>query len=360
MINKLKKMTIRTVVIANALIIFFMLAVGYSDRIDPTVFPRLSNVGLTFPFFLIVNLGFMVFWIIFKLRMTWLPLLGFIICFVPIRKYCPLNISNDIPQGSIKILSYNVWVFAEGSTDDERDNPIAKYITEQNADIVCLQEAKPSDDNAKIIYPIIEKNYQYKDTMMHPNKGDCIALYSKYPIISREKIDYTSKGNISCAYKLKIGKDTVLLINNHLETTGLSPEDKTHFKKLVKGDLETDTAEKTSILLIDKLADATKKRAPEADAVAKYIRQHKGMPIIVCGDFNDSPISYVRRTIANELTDCYITTGNGPGISYHKSGFFVRIDNIMCSNHFEPYKCKVDDSIDNSDHYPIICWLKKR
>ena len=29
------------------------------------------------------------------------------------------------------------------------------------------------------------------------------------------------------------------------------------------------------------------------------------------------------------MTDCYIASGNGPGISYHRGGFFVRIDNIM-------------------------------
>ncbi|MBN2917310.1 MAG: endonuclease/exonuclease/phosphatase family protein, partial [Prevotella sp.] len=96
----------------------------------------------------------------------------------------------------------------------------------------------------------------------------------------------------------------------------------------------------------------------EAEAVAKYIQQHKEQSIILCGDFNDGPISYAHRTIAKDLTDCYIASGNGPGISYHHGGFFVRIDNIMCSDDWEPYECKVDDKIAVSDHYPIICKLK--
>ena len=71
-------------------------------------------------------------------------------------------------------------------------------------------------------------------------------------------------------------------------------------------------------------------------------------------------LSHAHCTIAKDLTDCYIASGNGPGISYHRGGFFVRIDNIMCSDDWEPYECKVDDKIDVSDHYPIICKLKMR
>ena len=60
------------------------------------------------------------------------------------------------------------------------------------------------------------------------------------------------------------------------------------------------------------------------------------------------------------MTDCYIASGNGPGISYHKNGMYFRIDHIFCSDDFEPFEAKVDDKIDNSDHYPIYTWLKYR
>ena len=82
--------------------------------------------------------------------------------------------------------------------------------------------------------------------------------------------------------------------------------------------------------------------------------------MILCGDFNDSPISYAHRTLDKVLTDCYVATGNGPGISYHHNAIFVRIDNIMCSSHWTPYGCKVDRSARHSDHYPIYCWLKRK
>lgn len=135
---------------------------------------------------------------------------------------------------------------------------------------------------------------------------------------------------MSVAYRLKVKDREVLLINNHLETTYLSLEDRRQFKNLVIGKLQVDTAEETSKLLVVKLAEATKKRAPEAEAVAKYIQQHKEQSIILCGDFNDGPISYAHRTIAKNLTDCYIASGNGPGISYHRGGFLFALT-ISCA-----------------------------
>ena len=112
--------------------------------------------------------------------------------------------------------------------------------------------------------------------------------------------------------------------------------------------------------LIDKLAETSKRRAPEVDAVARYIARHEGESIILCGDFNDNPISYTRRVIVDKLTDCYVATANGPGISYHLSGFYVRIDNIMCTPDWKPYGCTVDSKVKSSDHYPIYCWLQKQ
>jgi hypothetical protein len=76
------------------------------------------------------------------------------------------------------------------------------------------------------------------------------------------------------------------------------------------------------------------------------------------GDFNDNPISYSRYRIAQVLQDCFTETGRGFGLSYNQKGFFVRIDHILVSDHFEPFNCQIDSKMDASDHYPIICTLK--
>lgn len=359
MIRKLKTLTCHVLAGANMATILVMLFLGYSDRINPVSFPILSNGGLLFPIFLILNFGFLVFWLIFKARWAWIPLVGFIICYGPTRRYCPLNIKQEPPKDAIKVLSYNVWLFA-GWEDGKNDpNPILEYIRKQDADIVCLQESDNNEVGKEKLDSALGPIYQYCDTAKR-GKGNTISIYSKYPILSKEHIEYESRGNLSAAFKLVIDGEEVLVVNNHLETTGLTVEEKSEFKTMIKGEMKAGKAESTSRQLVSKLGKASAIRAAQAQAVARYIAYHSDMPIVLCGDFNDSPISYAHRTIAEGLTDCYVETANGPGISYHHNGFYVRIDNIMCSAHFKPFACRVDNEIKNSDHYPIYCWLKKQ
>ena len=80
----------------------------------------------------------------------------------------------------------------------------------------------------------------------------------------------------------------------------------------------------------------------------------------MCGDFNTSPISYAHRTIAEGLTDAFVESGFGLGISYHRNGFLFRIDNILISPDLQSYRCTVDSRIKNSDHYPIWCYVDKK
>ena len=86
---------------ANIATILMMLLVGYSDRIDPLVHPFWANMGLAFPVFLVINTVFLVFWAIFKVRGCVIPIIGFILCYVPARTYVPINISRDAPEGAI-------------------------------------------------------------------------------------------------------------------------------------------------------------------------------------------------------------------------------------------------------------------
>ena len=360
MLRNFKRFTLQVVAGANLATIFMMLFVGFSDRFNPVNHQVLANAGLVFPVFLAINFGFLIFWLCFKKKGALLSLAGYLVCYVPVRTYIPFNIPHSIPNDAIKVMSYNVWSFAGWERHADGKFPILEYIREQQPDILCLQEAMTNEIGQARVDSVLNKIYAYKDTMKFSPSSDCIALYSRYPIVSHERIVYPSRGNLSGAFEVKIGNDTVIVVNNHLETTGLSNEDKREFKSMVKGNLLTSDAKQASYRLIDKLGEASAKRAVQADAVARYISKHSDRSMIVCGDFNDSPISYARHTIAKDLTDCFITTGNGPGVSYHKGGMYVRIDHIMCSKDWQPYGCKVDRSIGESDHYPILCWLKKQ
>ena len=359
MIKQLKSFTINLVAGANVATILLMVLSAYSDRIHPAEHPILSVMGMAFPVFLIVNLLFLFFWLTFKWKKIWIPILGFAVVYVPLTIYMPINKAQKVPEGTIKLLSYNVCQYGGNYKYEYGFETVYDYLKDQDADIVCLQE--DVDSWRRFCFQWYKKIYAYNDTTIFRNDRNGmngVGIHTKYPILKKERIPYESVGNGSVAYYLKIENDTVIVINNHLEGTHLSNEDRDNYKRMLKGEMKRDTAKAETLMLIEKLGKYAAKRAPEAEAVHNYIESHRQYPMIVCGDFNDNPISYSRRTIAQGLTDCFKETGCGIGLSYNQKGFFFRIDHIFCSDHFTPYNCEIDSKMDASDHYPIICRLK--
>ena len=361
MIKQLKTFTINIFAGANVAIVLLMLLAGYSDRINPVSFPLLSNMGMIFPLFLLVNLVFIFFWLTFKWRKVWIPIVGYLLAFPPIALYMPMHSVQDVPEGAIKFLSYNVCSYTgiDHYKDNQGFDTIYNFLAKQDADIVCLQE--DVDTWRRYVFYRYQKIYPYNDTIFfitESNHMNGMGIHSRFPIIRRERIPYESRANGSVAWYLQVDNDTVLVVNNHLETTHLSSEERLLYEEMLKGKVKRDTVKEESKALLAKLGRSNAIRATGAEAVHRYIEQHRQYPIIVCGDFNDNPISYSHHIIAKGLTDCFEKTGRGLGLSYNRKGFFFRIDHILCSDHFMPYNCCVDDEIDASDHFPIYCWLK--
>jgi len=362
MISQLKKFTVNLMAGANIATVLLMLFVGYSDHISPADYPLLSLSGMTFPFFLLANLLFLFFWLLFKWRKVWIPVAGFILAYIPISIYIPLNRQGDISETTLKVVSWNICAYGGNFKYENGFGTVLDYLRQQDADIVCLQE--DVDTWRRYVMDEYRKNgYEYNDTTVFCHTSSSfngVGIHSRYPILRKERIDYESEYNGSVAYFLKVGADTLLVINNHLEATHLQKTDRNRYADMLKGNMERDTAMAESVLLAGKLGLAAMQRARQAEAVRDYIAAHRRYPVIVCGDFNDNPISYSRRTIAEGLTDCFVKSGNGIGLSYNQKGFFFRIDHILCSSDFEPLRCEVDSKIDCSDHYPVVCWLKKQ
>ena len=345
---------------ASVMVAAATVAVAYSDRLDPIAHPVLACAGMVFPIFLVANLVVLLLWLMVKWRRVWIPIAAFVLAFPSIRIFMPLHTSSEAPEGCIKVLSYNVAAYGGNYRYNQAMDTIFGYLKQQKADIVCFQEDMTVKFNPVEHFPEL---YPYNDTVHVTPPGypliNAVGIHSRFPIIRRERISYKSLANGSVAFFLQIGADTVIVVNNHLESTHLSTDDRQRYKAMMRGDMDRASTKEETRLILDKLSKAMAQRAEQAKAVSRYIEQHRSYPLIVCGDFNDTPISYVRRTIAQGLTDCYVDTGNGLGLSYNQRGFNFRIDHIMCSSHFRPYNCYVDDKMDASDHYPIICWLER-
>lgn len=357
MFKKLKDITTSLLLGANITTVLLLLFLGYNYEINPRTSPLLSTLGVLFPVAVVLCLGFLLFWLFTKKRYALLSLAGFIACYVPMRTYAPVNIPKAEPLGAIKILTYNIHYTPTNSLAKDSLRLITDYIRRSKADIVCLQEGVMTSD----FRDSLKDTYPYIVTAEREGRSATVPLLSKFPILSWCSVDYPSQGNMTGAYKVLLNEgDTIIVVNNHLECTRLSYDERTEFSNIVKGRESRQMASNGSKNIFQKLARANKIRARQADSVAAFVERYKRYPVILCGDFNDNPISYTRHTIAERLTDCYVETATGPGFSFNMFLMFVRIDNVMCSKDFMPYSFKVDKSITASDHYPMTGYLERR
>ncbi len=351
-------------VIANVAAVLLLIISAYSDRVSPHTCLIFSYLGLVFPIICAVNLCFIIYWLfLWEWRYILIGLCSILLCWRPVCRYFPFHSRKELPKENIlKVLTYNVMAFGYKDHTKSAPNQILQYIADSGADIVCLQEyavGKSSDrlTSAKIYKAL--KMYPYHSVFFQNStkyQRFGIAVFSKYPISKSRRVKYDSDYNGSSIHELKVRGKKLTLINNHLESFKLTMEDRTRYSSLIKS-FTPDGLDDLRGAFEQKLGPAFKIRAKQAEVVAQEISRADGDYILVCGDFNDTPISYAHRTIQGKLIDAFVESGRGMGITYNQNCFWFRIDNILHSPNMVSFNCSVD-KVSYSDHYPLWCYLK--
>lgn len=329
--------------------------------VNPLRFPPLGVFVLIFPFFLAISLILIFICLLLRIKKWWVLVLVLLANFWSIRNYFPVNFPPKEPSNCLTVLSFNVQnlFFEKGMPADSQ--PIARYIVDSNADVVCLQEA-PNHHEAYFKYtlPVLRQAYAYRDSLKM-KASSYLDIYSRLPILKSELVA-NGKTNHCAAFTLLDGADTLIVVNCHLRSMQLSPQEKAGFSGIVHDADTLSVGEKRreSVLLVTKIAAASVERAAQVDELCEYLERQKGKRIILCGDFNDTPVSYAHNRIAAYLTDCYAATATGFGRSFNANSMLVRIDHMFCSEHFKPHACRIDQSVLLSDHYPIRCAFERR
>jgi endonuclease/exonuclease/phosphatase family metal-dependent hydrolase len=102
---------------------------------------------------------------------------------------------------------------------------------------------------------------------------------------------------------------------------------------------------------LQRLKTGFEKRTSQAEKVATYI-EDSPHPVILCGDLNDTPVSYCYRQFNRLLSDAFVTSGNGVGTTYIGKIPSNRIDYIFYSESLKAADFQTHD-LDCSDHRPI-------
>ena len=357
--KKVLKILLSPILAVNLLAAIGLICCAYSPLLPAEKIPLLSLAGLAFPFVLAANVCFLVLWLFIYRRYALVSFITFLLCIPQIRAFFPINIGQqNTPKESLKVLSYNVLSPNINVSNTTKENATIAYLEEADADIVCLQELQFSTLKKRKQLLKMYPHKSYDLSKESQAAAHHLACLSKFPILSVEQLKLESTTNGCAKYRILHEGDTIVVYNCHLQSNGLQEDDKSTYKQLLTNPKENLRSSKTKDL-IEKLRNAAAKRANQTDVIIADFKKETSPYIIVCGDFNDSPISYTCNRLRRRLDDAYIKSGIGPGISYNRHGMYYRIDHILHSSQFKAYDCTVDRTFKESDHYPIFCFLKK-
>ena len=287
------------------------------------------------------------------LCIVWLLSLPQLLIYFPINR--SVQLSDEGSEPTIRVLSYNVCAFGFKPHSAVAPNATLQYIKSSGADIVCIQEAMLNQNPfagvvSKTLRGYLSQDYPYIRVIRVNRGGSTLAILSKHPITSLQEIPIPSWVNGAIAAKILLYGREVLVINAHLESFHLGRVDGEEYLNLVK----QGNAIRLQDALRAKLAPTLKAHEEQAEILRQFIQEHsREGRVIVCGDFNDTPLSYVHRRVSEGMEDAFVERGNGLGFTFHTRPFYVRIDHIIYGKAFQAQSCQVDRSAAESDHYPI-------
>ena len=324
--------------------------------VNPNDFIWTTVFGLAFWEILIYNVVVFLLLLLMWSNKIWISVVALLIAIPGISKSFSIG-SKSKAENSIRVMSYNVHDFrhVDGVTEKEQfANQVMEMVREHAPDILCCQEfsqfksgvSRPQciEDFAK------EAGFQYIYFNRKTNYGGNV-IFSKYPLTKVAEDSGFGKGN---TYGVMVSVDAgekgkFHVANVHLLSYMITDSEI---------DVLTNASERQNLdtigkTVLHKLSFAFQKRSEELQTVLNGMPPVGG-PIIICGDFNEPPLSYNYRQMQKAgFVDTFTKVGFGIKPTYAGKLPLLRIDYVWANDGVKPlafdrYKYKA------SDHYPIM------
>ena len=324
--------------------------------------------GLAFMYLLVINIGFIVIWAFSRKKiMVFISLIPILVGWSFIGKNVQVfgkKIPEEYMDKSIHVLSFNVQGFKQMVKKQPNGKilNIFDFFKEKDPDIICFQEFYYNHWNKELNEKSVSEKlkqtpyYHYELNGKHYFSG--VATFSKYPIIYREVIYSDSTTNSCICSDLLIGADTVRVYNIHLKSVGFQNDEKQLLDNVVKKEYGKSDL-RTVKSIIRQISVSSFDRAKQVEILSSHIAQSP-YPVIICGDFNDPPVSYSYRKVRGNRKDAFIEAGSGRSTTFDIGHIAsLRIDCILYSNDFKAYNYE-SPRVVLSDHFPVMGRLVKQ
>ena len=334
------------ILIVTLLTMVFTLVGLFGGNVNPAGNTARSLLVYVLPLLIIANVVLLIYWLVLR-RWHWalMPLIT-LLCCIPysgtIYQFGDLD-ENAEKQAGLKIASYNVALFGR-ETSGFMAQDILSEMKKQKVDILCFQEYSDQSGDKK-------NSDSYKEYFPYMVTGqNDMVVYSRYPIVRSKNIPFEMTNNSAMWVEVKVADQVIRVYNAHLETTGINSSLRRAAKLQNQGfNVENNALLKT---IYGNYTIGMMARAGQANVLAMDMRESE-VPIIVCGDFNDVPYSYVYNTMLGDKVDGFKECGSGFMYTFRGGDKKVRIDYIFHDKQFKGLTYYKKD-ISYSDHYPVF------
>jgi endonuclease/exonuclease/phosphatase family metal-dependent hydrolase len=320
----------------------------FGGNVPPTNNMAQAMLVYALPLLIIGDAVLLLYWLIRK-RWHWacIPFVTLLCCIPYIGTIYQLGSTDKEieKKNGLKIATYNVARFNRETSGFIAQDILAQ-MKKQKVDVLCMQEYndisgdKKNSDNYKEFFPYMAMG------------NNDMVIYSRFPITGTKNIDFDQTNNSAMWADIDINGKFFRVLNVHLETTGLNRTLRNAAKIEANGyDVES------SRLLSAIYGNYTlgmMARAGQAITISNELRMNpaENHALIICGDFNDVPYSFVYNTMLGDLIDGFKECGSGWMYTF-RGNKKVRIDYIFHDKSLKGLTCYKQD-LSYSDHYPVF------
>ena len=338
------------ILIITALMMIFTFVGLFGGNVNPAGNTARSLLVYALPVLIIGNAVLLLYWLIMR-RWHWalIPFITLLCCIPYIGTLYQFGEPGEAveKQPGLKIATYNVALFGREASGFMAQD-ILSEMKKQKVDICCFQEYSDQSGDKKN-----SDSYKEYFPYMVMGKNDMV-VYSRYPVVRSKNIPFEMTNNSAMWVEVKVQDQVIRVYNAHLETTGINGTLHRAAKAQVNTGIETES-NRLLRALYGNYTIGMMARAGQANVLAMDMRESE-VPVIVCGDFNDVPYSYVYNTMLGDKVDGFKECGSGYMYTFRGGKKNVHIDYIFHDKVFKGmtyYK----KELTYSDHYPVFMKL---
>ena len=266
------------------------LAAYVSVLVSPEFFKYSGVVSLAIPFIILGNILWVGLALFTKPKAAVIPFVLLIIGYSFVTATISLDGKSETPT-SFQVMNYNMMRM--NKLNKEKDQTaLIEWLSSNPSDIMCFQEFLGTQ---KIIGQISNKGAL---NSFVGGYGNSYAIFSKYPIINKGVFYEGNVTNNILFADLKIGADTIRVYNVHLQSMSINVDQEVIDKSEFDKNYET---------VRRKFQEGSVRRTAQIKDLIAHT-QKCSYPILIVGDFNDTPYSYnyykVSRSFNNAFEYC--------------------------------------------------------